>query len=140
MFAIIIHMHTGIVFTYGMSQLGIFILFHAVGLCWGVVFPFHFWKFKAEGKLKYVHIATLLIALLLPLVPALLQLKDGYVVANSPTVICYGRSIDITFFSFILPMSTILAVATSILTIMFWIIFKVNTSDSMHNDCTPLQQ
>ena len=128
------HMHiifTGIVFMYGMAQLGIFVLFHAVGLCWGVVFPFHFRKFKAEGKLKYVHIATLLIALLLPLVPALLHLKEGYVVANSPTVICHGRSIDVTFFSFILPMSTILAVATSILTVMFWIISKVTTSDSI---------
>ena len=114
-----------------MAQLGLFILFHAIGLFWGVVFPFHFRKFKAEGKLKYIHIATVLIALLLPLVPALLHLERGYVVANSPTVVCYGRSIDVTFFSFILPLSSILAVTTSILIIMFWIIFKVSLLKKM---------
>ena len=110
---------------YGVAQLGLFVLFHAVGLCWGVLFPFHFRQFKAEEKLKYIHITTVLIALLLPMVPALLHLEKGYGVASSPTVVCLGRSVDVTFFSLVLPLSAILAVATSILIIMFWIIFKV---------------
>ena len=114
---------------YGMAQLGLFVLCHAVGLCWGIVFPFHFRQFKAKEKLKYIHITTVLTVLLLPLVPALLHLKSGYGIADSPTIICQGRSIDVTFFTFILPMSAILAVATSVLVIMFWKIFKVhNTS------------
>ena len=117
--------NTGIGFMYGMAQLGLFVLFHAIGLCWGVVFPFHYRKFKAEGKLKYIHITTVLIALFLPLVPALLHLKEGYGIADTPTVVCQGRNVHVTFFTLILPMSAILAVATSVLVVMFWKIFKV---------------
>ena len=115
-------------FTYGLAQLGLLILFHAVGLCWCVVFPFHFRKIKAEEKLKYIHVTTLLIALFLPTVPALLHLKEGYGIASSPTTICFGRSVAVTFFSLILPLSIILAIATAILVTTVWIIFKVCTS------------
>ena len=116
----------GIIFMYGIAQLGLFVLFHAVGLCWGIAFPFHYRRFQAEEKLKYIHITTVLIALLLPSVPALLHLKEGYSVSNTPTTVCFGRSMAVTFFSLILPLSIILAITTSIFVIMFWIILKVN--------------
>lgn len=119
--------HTGIVFIYGLAQIGLLILFHAVGLCWGVVFPFHFRRFKAKEKLKYIHITTVLLALFLPTIPALLHLKEGYSITNTPTTVCLGQSVAITFFSLLLPLSVILAVVTSILVTMFWIILKVHS-------------
>lgn len=118
--------YLGIVFTYGLSQLGLFVLFHAIGLCWGVAFPFHLRRIKAEEKLKYIHIATVLIALFLPLVPALLHLDRGYGVANTPTTVCLGRSVDVSFYSFILPLSIISAVATAIFIVMLWMFVKVS--------------
>ena len=123
--------YTGVLFTYGLAQLGLFILFHAVGLCWGVVFPFHFRKFKAEEKLKYIHVTTVLIALFLPTVPALLHLEKGYGIASSPTTICFGRSVAVTFFSLILPLSVVLAITTSVFVIIFWIIFKVQNNNKV---------
>ena len=94
---------------------------------WSVPFPLHLRKFRAEKKLKYVHVTTVLVALFLPLVPALLHLIRGYSLGNTPTVVCLGRSIAVTFYSFVLPLSIVSAIVTvtSLLVILFWIIFKV---------------
>ena len=83
---------------------------------------------KIEKKLKYFHITTVLIALSFPTIPSLIYLNDGYVIANSPTTLCLGRSVAVTFFAFILPLSVHTAVARSALIIMFWKIFKVHTN------------
>ena len=117
--------YTGIVFTYILAQIGLWIFFHSLGLFWSVAFPLHLRKFRAEKKLKYVHVTTVLVTLFLPLVPALLHLIRGYSLGNTPTVVCLGRSIAVTFYSFILPLSIVSAIVTSLLVILFWIIFKV---------------
>ena len=82
---------------------------------------------KAEGKLKYFHIATVLIALLFPTLPALINLRDGYIIADTPTTLCIGRNVDIIFFALVLPLCVLIAVATSALIIMFWKLLKVNS-------------
>ena len=119
------HFYVGIIFTYILAQLGLWIFFHSLGLFWSVVFPLHLRKFRAEKKIKYIHVTTVLIALFLPLVPALLHLIRGYSLGNTPTIFCLGRSITVTFYSFILPLSLISGIVTSLLVILFWIIFKV---------------
>ena len=81
---------------------------------------------KTERKLKYFHIITVLIALFFPALPALINLHDGYTVADTPTTICVGRNVAVIFFALILPLSVLIAVATSALIIMFWKILKVN--------------
>ena len=106
--------------------------FHAIGLCWGILFPFHFRQMKTEQKLKYYHITTVLLALVLPAFPALIHLRDGYTIADTPTTLCVGRNVAVTFFALILPLSGLMAVATSALIIMFWKILKVNTATSNH--------
>ena len=87
---------------------------------------------KAEQKLKYYHITTVLLALILPAFPALIHLRDGYTIADTPTTLCVGRNVAVTFFALILPLSGLMAVATSALIIMFWKILKVNTATSNH--------
>lgn len=83
---------------------------------------------KLAKKLKYVHISTVLVALLLPIIPALLLLlKDGYVIIDTPTTFCAGRSAEFTFYALILPLSILLAIATSAFIIILWIIMKVFT-------------
>ena len=88
----------GVILAYGLVQLVLWITFHAISLCWGILFPFHFRQMKLTKKLKYVHISTVLVALLLPIIPALLLLfKDGYVIIDTPTTFCAGRSLEYTF-------------------------------------------
>ena len=119
------YLFTGMVYVYGVLQLNIWAMFHALGLCWGLVFPFHYRTFKAEGKIKYVHIATVIVALLVPTLPALLYLKSGYAALFTPTRVCTGRSLTVTYFAFLLPSSIILATTTFALGVVFWTILKV---------------
>lgn len=78
-----------------------------------------------ENKVKYIHIATVLIALSFPMLPSLINLHDGYIMANTPTTICTGQNVDINFYALIFPMSILTAVAVSAWVIMFWKILKV---------------
>ena len=80
---------------------------------------------KSDKKLKYIHISTVLTALILPVIPSLLLLSDGYVIIDRPTTFCVGRSPDYTYYALILPLSILLAVATSAFIITLWIIMKV---------------
>jgi hypothetical protein len=115
----------GVFSTYGQAQLGYWVAFHAISLCWAIVFPFHFRRMKTEGKLKYFHIVTVLIALLFPTLPALINLHDGYTMADTPTTICIGRNVDVIFLALVLPLCVLIAVAASALIITFWKILKV---------------
>ena len=45
--------------------------------------------------------------------------------AGSPTTICFGRNVAVSFFSFILPLSIISAVATSVLVVLLRMFIKV---------------
>ena len=116
----------GIIVTYGQAQQGFWVAFHAVELCWGVIFPYHFRRMKTEQKMKYFHITAVLSALLLPTLPALINLHDGYIMADTPTTVCFGRSSTVVFFALILPLSVLIAVATSALIVTFWKILKVH--------------
>lgn len=80
---------------------------------------------KLTKKLKYIRISTVLVALLLPAIPALLLLKDGYVIIDTSTTFCAGRSAEYTFYALILPLSILLAIATLAFVILLWVIMKV---------------
>ena len=101
------------------------ILFHALGILGGVEFPFKYRKFKVEGKVKYVHISTVVVAVILPLAPALLPLIDGYSIVPSSLDVCFSRNAALTYFTLVLPFSILFALATTILIAMFWKILKV---------------
>ena len=118
-------MYAGIVFTYVLIQGSLFVTFHTLGLCWGIVFPFHYRRFKAEGRIKYIHITSVILALVLPAISALLHLVNGYSIGPGQIGVCMGRSIAITYFATLLPLSVILPMNTSALVIIFWKILKV---------------
>ena len=120
----------GVILAYGLVQLVLWVTLHAISLCWGILFPFHFRRMKTDKKLKYIHIITVLVAVLLPMIPALLLLKDGYVIIDTPTTFCAGRSPVYTFYAEILPLSILLAITTSAFIIMLWIIMKVSYVDN----------
>ena len=119
------HCNAGVVHTYGLVQAALWVTFHALGLCWGIVFPFHYRRFKTEGRIKYIHVTTVVLAFVLPAIPALLHLIEGYSIAPGSFGICFGRNKAIVYFTMILPMSILLATTTSVLVILFWKIFKV---------------
>ena len=110
---------------YVLTQVTLLLTFHSFGLFWSIVFPFHYRRFKLEKKIKYVHITTLVLFLVLPLFPALLHLIDGYRVGFGPLNSCAGHNRAVTYATTALPISIMLAITSSLMVIIFWTIFKV---------------
>ena len=101
------------------------IVFHVAALFWGIRFPFHYRQFKENGYIKYIHIATIATAVLVPLVSGLAPLKDGYIPTRFPPILCAARNEDYSFYAVELPISILLTITTSLLILIFWIILKV---------------
>ena len=118
-------MHAGIMNVYELIQITLLVAFHSFGLFWSIVFPFHYRRFKLEKKIKYVHITTLVLFLVLPLFPALLHLIDGYSIGIDTFNPCNGRNRAVTYTTTALPISIMLAITSSLMIIIFWTIFKV---------------
>jgi hypothetical protein len=102
------------------------VTFHALGLCWGVTFPFHYRRFKILGRIKYIHALSVVLGLILPAIPALLHLIYGYSFAIGPISACVVQDIGVSYFTLALPISILLAMASSSLVILFWKLFKVS--------------
>ena len=100
-------------------------LVHAILLVWVVRDPFGLRRFKKDGKMRYVHTTTVVLAAVLPLVGSCMLLRDGYVVTFFPALACVGRNLDMAFYAFTLPLSLVVGTVSSILLIFFWTLFKV---------------
>ena len=77
--------------------------------------------------MRYAHITCVLLALILPIVSALAPLKDGFVITRNPTLVCLAFNADYTYYFIVLPLSISFAVASCLLILTFWMIFKVRT-------------
>ncbi len=117
--------HAGIIAIYVLLLTTLFLTFHAVGLSWGIIFPFHYRRFKAQGRIKYIHASTVVLGLVLPAIPALLHLIHGYTIGIDVHSGCIGRNESIAYFFVTLPVNILAAVTTIVFMILLWKIFKV---------------
>ena len=118
--------YIGIIYHYGVIQIGLWTLFFTFGIFWGIFFPFHYQKFKSANWLKYIHATTVLLSLSLPVISIVVQIKDGYQLSEAPRrAICTGRNVTHTFFGFLFPFSILSAIITTLLVLIFWKILKV---------------
>ena len=124
---------TGFVFNYCVVQFTVWTVLHAVFLLWGVRRPFSYQRFKNSGRIVYAHIVSVILGVIVPIPSALLPLIDGYVVTATPTIACAGRNLDITYYTFILPMSVTLGTTSCLLVLIVWTIFKVRRIGHRHN-------
>ena len=116
----------GLVFSYLIFQLTLFLLFHTIIAITG---PFTFRTLKLSGHMRYIHIASIVLAFLLPLVPSLVPVKDGYIPAGFPAYICWSRNLDLLYYFQILPFSVISTVVSSLQLLLVWIILKVHRGE-----------
>ena len=126
---------TGIVAVYLLLKIMLLVTFHAVGLSWGIIFPFHYRRFKTHGRIKYIHASTVVLGLVLPAIPALLHLIHGYTIGIDLHSTCIGRNESITYYFVTFPTSILLAVTTSLFAILLWKIFKVTLSQPKSLSC-----
>lgn len=107
-------------------QISFLSLMNAVILFWSLAYPFNYKRAKALGRMHYIHIVIVLIALIMPLLTALVHLRDGFISIDYPTSFCYGRNSYLTFFFLTLPTSLVLCSCSVLMVLIFWLIFKVN--------------
>lgn len=120
-------MHVGFAFTYCVVQFTMWTVLHSVFLLWGVRKPFSYQRFKKSGRITYAHIISVIFGVTVPLPSALLPMIDGYVITATPTAVCAGRNLDVTYYTFILPMSVSLGTTSCLLVLIVWTIFKVSS-------------
>ena len=108
--------------------MAICVLILAIFLFWGVAFPFSYRSFKESGRVRYAHIISVILILVVPLPLALVHLKEGYTITATPPYGCFGMHRDYNFYAFIFPLSIVLAITTCLMALIFWIIFKVRKS------------
>lgn len=113
-------------FAYVVIQAQILILANAVLLFWSIAFPFKYRRMKNAGKMQHIHIALVILAVILPLPPTLVHLKDGFVSTSYPTMFCSGRNINLVYYFITLPESIMIASFSVLMILTSWLILKVN--------------
>ena len=116
----------GFVFLYTSGQVYVWAVLHGTLLMWAVRFPISYRLLKDSGRIQYAHIISVILAVLVPLVPPCISLRDGYLGIASPSLFCGGRNLDTTYYAAILPISFLVGTASCLLVFIFWTIFKVN--------------
>lgn len=106
---------------------------HTTILFWAIVKPLSFRKVKLSGRMRYIHLACIVIAVVLPILSSLIPLRDGFVTVQSPSFVCFSRSSSHVYYWLVLPVSVIMTTSSSMLVVLFWILFKV-CSDISHRD------
>ena len=135
----------GISTTYVLTQAAIWCLFHLTFLFRKVVFPFHN---LSPGKIKFIYITCILVAIILPLAPicatisafavdiqkqsvnstSKLSLLSGGLGYNSfrfPPLLCTGTNVDAYFYSTVFPFCTIVSLGLTLLLITFWTVRNI---------------
>ena len=116
---------SGTVFHYCLQQVCLWALLHAVFLFWGVAFPFSYRQLRVTKRIRYAHVISVLLAVILPLPGALVPLKDGFVSTRNPTLTCVGRNTDHVYYTLILPLSIVIGISSYLLLLTTWTILKV---------------
>ena len=100
-----------------------FWLFHIVILFWGIMFPFHAKTWENRGYFRYVHIVMLIAAIVLPLESVGVILgTGGLTISRFPTISCFAREPNASYFAFVLPESIMGAAGVSLIVIILWVV------------------
>ena len=115
----------GAAVNYSILHFAVWSLLQAVFLFWGVAYPLSFRQLKITGKIRYAHIISILLALLIPLPSAFTQLAGGSVFTTSLVLPCMGLNLDYIYYTFILPINFLQGGGLVLLVLIIWILFKV---------------
>ena len=105
-------------FYFTVVQMCLWWFFHILIMFWGIKFPFHAKSFADSGRMKYVHIAMVLIALTVPFAGVGSIFKTLSLTLYPAFFICMPGS-DERFYSLSLPVSVLIAGGLSLLVIIF---------------------
>ena len=118
---ILFFLTTGLVFHYVALVYAMFWIFHVAVLFGKIVFPFHARRFQTRGYFRYIHIAMVIAAIVLPLESVGVILgTGGLTIPRFPPVACFARETDASYFAFVLPISIVGAIGVPLIVIILW--------------------
>ena len=110
---------------------------HVVAVFWTIQFPITARRFENKGYFKFVHLGMVAAVLVLPWITLGIILgTQGYVISRFPTILCFPRNVNVTFYAFILPLSIILATGMSLIVIIFWVLIGLVQIHNESKVCT----
>ena len=127
---------------YNVSATVIWWFMIVVAIFWKIQFPFSARKCQTNRRIKYIHIACVLIGTLLPLVPIIIQIvkfaKDvnfdntlfldgglGFTITRLPPLSCFSIDSDVLFYTTLIPAVILLAIGSAFILLLYWLIHKV---------------
>ena len=105
-------------------QTTVWTVLDAVFFFWAIVAPFSYQRFKLSGRIRIAHIISVLLGLLVPLPPPLIELVFGYIQYFVPVIFCFGN-IDYFHYTWLLPITIFIGITAFLQIYIIWTIFKV---------------
>lgn len=100
---------------------------HIVFAFWRLVFPYHSKYWEKRGILKYCHVATIILCIVLPAVsPITTFITVGYAYVEYLPHLCAPKDDSITFYTLIILSSAMLAIGLPLIWLYTWILIKVD--------------
>ena len=128
----------GFTFQFLVLMTFLFWLLHIIHIWISIVFPHAAKKLKKRDK--YIHITTVLVVVAISLIgPVVAAAKFPYIVPRLPVLTCFSSDVNWTFYSLILPCSIILAIASTLLILLFNTTYKVSIDDCVRFKSRSLQ-
>ena len=116
---------TGTVYSYCLHQLSLWAIFYMALLFWAVVCPFHYQTFRNAGRLKYIYTAMIIAGVLLPCVPAGVNLGFGHQVTSFSPMVCLVGVQDVGFYTDALLGALEVAILGTLQALVVWTLVKV---------------
>ena len=119
---------TGTANTYIPLISGCWWLFHTAAIFWNLWFPVHARHFDIRGYTKYVHIAVVVLALSLPVIPVGVAFGTGGFATSSFTMslsTCFARDVVASFYSYVLPSCIGFSVGITLNILSIWKLLKM---------------
>ena len=112
----------GALFLYAVLVISLFWLFQTAVYFWVVIYPVNFRSFKTSGKLRNIHLVSVIVSLSLPAVPVIAICQgDGFIKSHFASK-CIPQDMDLYFYSFSVPFVLIIICGISFLVSTMWYI------------------
>ena len=109
---------------------------------WKLRFPFHARDFEIDNRMKFVHIACVVLCLVLSFLPIIVITLDdvvkrakgiptigtaGFSLVRFPPIFCSAVNRSAVYYSLILPINLIVPVGVTLLILVVWLLYKVHS-------------
>ena len=101
-------------------------VFLAMSLMWMGTCPKSYARSKEAGHFRLLHILSIVVALMVPIVASLIQLEVGFRRVGFPPIVCLGRSESYLYYALSLPISVMGVAPSAGLVIIGWMLIKVD--------------